>query len=255
MQWVGKLVGAALGMPFGPVGAAIGALLGHQFDKGLNGPLIGVSRGVHDVFFITTFEVMGHLAKADGRVSEEEIQSARRVMHAMHLSPEQVRKAIECFNRGKQPDFPLNQRMHDLVRGGGQRHEVARLFLEIQLQAVVGAGDIASGKRELLWDISRRLSVDRVELAQMEAALRGGRQRPGGASKQIELASAYRTLGVETDVSDSEVKTAYRRLMNQHHPDKLSARGVPDSMLAVAEEKTQTIRAAYDQVKAARGFK
>jgi len=58
---------------------------------------------------------------------------------------------------------------------------------------------------------------------------------------------------VDPKASDAEVKKAYRRLMSQNHPDKLVARGLPEEMMKVATEKTQEIKAAYEQVKAARG--
>jgi DnaJ like chaperone protein len=62
-------------------------------------------------------------------------------------------------------------------------------------------------------------------------------------------------LGVSEEATNAEVKTAYRRLMNQHHPDKLVARGLPKSMIGVAEQKTQEVRAAYETLKARRGFR
>jgi len=62
-------------------------------------------------------------------------------------------------------------------------------------------------------------------------------------------------LGVASTASDDEIKTAYRRLMSQHHPDKLVARGLPESMKSVAEQKTQEVRAAYEAIKAQRGLK
>ncbi|MGW8370238.1 MAG: co-chaperone DjlA, partial [Gammaproteobacteria bacterium] len=84
MQWFGKAIGAALGMVFlGPPGAVLGAVLGHQFDQGMGSGLAGSSQKAQAMFFARTFEVMGHVAKVDGRISEEEIQVARRIMHAM----------------------------------------------------------------------------------------------------------------------------------------------------------------------------
>ena len=62
-------------------------------------------------------------------------------------------------------------------------------------------------------------------------------------------------LGVYGRASDRDVKTAYRRLMNQHHPDKLRARGMPDSMIPVAEEKTREIRSAYETIREERGMR
>jgi DnaJ like chaperone protein len=239
----------------GPWGSVFGALLGHQFDQGLGTPLTGAGHGAQRAFFVTTFEVMGHVAKVDGRVSEEEIRIARRIMHGMRLGPDQVRQAIEHFTAGKGPDYPLQQRLKDLASRIGQQREVARAFVEIQVQAAVGAGEIAESKRERLWLIARAFGVDRVELAQIEARLRSGRQGANLPATALDLSAAYRALGLAPEASDKEVKTAYRRLMNEHHPDKLVSRGLPESMTAVAEAKTQQIRAAYDRIKAARGLR
>jgi DnaJ like chaperone protein len=256
VRWYGKAIGAALGMALGSYpGAMLGALLGHQFDQGLGDALPGTAGRAQQRFFEVTFEVMGHIAKIDGRVSEEEIRIARRIMHAMHLNAAQVRQAIGHFTTGKRSDYPLRQRLSDLAADVGNRPELARAFVEIQVQAAVGAGEIAQSKRELLWQIAQTFGLNRVELAQIEAMLRARDTGPGPAGKSLDLGSAYRTLGLEPDASDGEIKTAYRRLMNQHHPDKLVSRGLPESMMAVAEERTQQIRAAYDRIKEERGFK
>jgi DnaJ like chaperone protein len=256
VQWFGKAIGAALGMAFlGPWGSVVGALLGHQFDQGLGNPLAGAGEAARNLFFVSTFEVMGHVAKVDGRVSEAEVEMARRIMHSMQLGPDQVRIAIERFTAGKRADYPLRRRLDELSGQIGTRREVARAFVEIQMQAAVGAGEIAQGKRDLLWQVARALGVDRVELAKIEAMLRAGRSGSRVPERLLDLKAAYRTLGVEASATDKEIKTAYRRLMNQHHPDKLVAKGLPESMTAVAEERTQQIRAAYDRIKAERGFK
>lgn len=263
--WFGKVGGGLLGyMAGGPVGALVGALLGHQFDRGLAGQ--GLRRadiGLSDaqrqrVFFETTFLVMGRLAKADGRVSEEEIQAARAVMHRMRLSPEAVQQAIELFTRGKRSGFDLDEQVRELRRACGHQPDLMRAFLEIQMELGLSKGKIKPRERELLWRIAGGLGVGRVELAQLEAVLHAQRtfrdrvRRPDGGEA---LTQAYKALGLEASASDREVKLAYRRLMNQHHPDKLSARGLPDAMLEVAKEKTSEIGKAYDVIKARRGLK
>jgi DnaJ like chaperone protein len=266
MQWIGKAVGGVLGYaaagPFRLVGLALGVMLGHQFDKGLNSRRaphrrLGFgSEKIQKRFFETTFTLMGHIAKADGRVSEEDIRVARRLMHSMALSPEQVQQAILYFAAGKSPDFHRAEsldRLHDGLRG---RRDLIRAFMEIQMQAALAAESISKKKRELLWLVARSLGMSRVELAQVEALIRAQQFRATGAhSKKVGLEDAFRVLGLDASASDKDVKTAYRRLMNQHHPDKLVARGLPQSMLRVAEEKTQEIRAAYERIKSDRGFK
>lgn len=263
--WVGKVGGGLLGyMAGGPVGALVGALLGHQFDRGLVGQRLGpAGGGMSDVerqrvFFETTFLVMGRLAKADGRVSEEEIQAARAVMHRMRLTPEAVRQAIALFTRGKRSGFDVDAQVRELQRACGHQPDLVRAFLEIQIELGLSKGTIKARERELLWRVAGGLGVSRVELAQLEAVLhaqRSFRGRTRRADGDEALAQAYKALGLETGASNRDVKLAYRRLMNQHHPDKLSARGLPDAMLEVAKEKTSEISKAYEVIKARRGIK
>ncbi len=258
MQWIGKVVGATLGLAFaGPIGSLVGAFLGHQFDRGVAGRIGGAAAAgqTPQLFFEVTFEVMGHLAKVDGRVSEEEVRVARRIMHGMRLSPEQVQVAIDRFTAGKHARYPISERLAEL-RSRIARRDLTRAFLEIQLQAAIGSGEVADAKRRMLWQVANDLGVGRVELAQIEALVRAHMDGSAGASgARIDLDEAYRVLGVDPGATDGDVKTAYRRLMNQHHPDKLVARGLPESMVSLAEQKTHEIRAAYDRVKAHRDFK
>jgi len=266
MQWLGKAIGGALGYavggPFRVVGLALGVLLGHQFDVGFGdkraarGRVGFGSKKIQQQFFESTFALMGHVAKANGRVSEADIRAARRIMHGMALSPEQVQQAIEQFTTGKSPNFRRSEnlsRLHDRLRG---RRDLIRAFMEIQMQAAVAVGPISKEKREILWRMAQSLGMGRVELAQVEALIRAQQFRASGMrDEKVALEDSYGVLGLDSDASDQEVKTAYRRLMNQHHPDKLVSRGLPESMTRVAEEKTTEIRAAYERVKTHRGFK
>jgi DnaJ like chaperone protein len=214
-------------------------------------------REISQLFFEVTFEVMGQVAKVDGRVSEDEVRVARRIMQGMRLNDAQVRDAIEHFTRGKSAGYALDARLGALAAQIGGRSELARAFLGIQLQSAMGAGAIGAEKREMLGRVADKLEITRAELAHLEAWIRGfsGSGSAPRASSAESLAAAYRTLGVDAKATNDEVKIAYRRLMNQHHPDKLVARGLPKSMIGVAEQKTHEVRTAYEQIKAQRGFK
>jgi DnaJ like chaperone protein len=242
MSWLGKGIGGLIGaVVAGPVGSLVGVLVGHKLDE------------TRRLFVEKTFEVMGHIAKADGRVSEAEVDVARRIMHAMRLKDDAVQDAIEHFTRGKRAGYPLEKRLAELVDAGGGK--LARTFVQIQMQAALASGEVGAEKREALARVARVLRVSREELAQIEAIVRGfGGQGAAQASAQT-LETAYRVLGVSAKASDEEVKTAYRRLMNRHHPDKLLARGLPQSMIGLAEQKTHEVRTAYERIKTQRGFK
>ena len=262
MQWMGKLVGAYLGfVAAGPVGSLLGILVGHQFDLGIFHRLVtGTRPSFHSqktqqLFFEISCATMGRIAKIDGRVSEEEVRAARRIMSAMRLTPEQVDESIKYFTAGKREAYPIKERIQDLHAIIGNQRVLARAFVEIQVQALIAAGSIRETQRNLLSEVARGLGIGKIELAQIEVLVRSQFNRASGRSGGVSLEEAYQVLGVPSGATDKEIKTAYRRLMNQHHPDKLVARGLPKSMTEVAEKKTQEIRAAYEHIKRQRNIK
>ena len=268
MNWWGKLLGGAFGfMLGGPIGALIGVMLGHTFDRGVQLVQVGLPPGfrpgeterIQSAFFTTTFSVMGHLAKADGRVSEHEIEMARQIMTRMELTPDMRQAAIRLFNEGKQPGFALDEVLDQFRRECQRRRNLLQMFLEIQLYAVYADGRLHPSEQELLRRIARRLGFTPFELEVLEARIRAQAAHSGagaGVSQPVRprLEDAYATLGVKPDTAPAEIKKAYRRLMSQHHPDKLVAKGLPEEMMKLATQKAQEIKAAYDQVREARGF-
>jgi DnaJ like chaperone protein len=262
MAWQGKALGALLGLAAGPAGAVIGAFIGHLFDVQMeetetHARTQSAGIGIQEAFFRATFQVMGHLAKADGRVSEEEIRAARAMMEELRLGEREVQFAIELFTAGKVRDFPLDQTLLQLRDRCRNRPDLCRMFVQIQLQAALWGGGLHPSGRHILARICAALGVSAYELVQMEALLRmqRGAHRPDTAPAADRVAQAYEVLGVQRTASDSEVTKAYRRLMNQNHPDKLVAKGLPEAMMKVAEEKTRQIRAAYEAIREARGMR
>ncbi len=115
--------------------------------------------------------------------------------------------------------------------------------------------------RAILTRVAERLGMSGLEFAHMEAALRA-RQARGGysgargtAASGVTLAQCYAELEVDAAATDQEVTKAYRRQMSRHHPDKLVANGLPESMTQMAKEKTQRIQEAYEGIRAARGMR
>ncbi|HET7587091.1 MAG TPA: co-chaperone DjlA [Gammaproteobacteria bacterium] len=268
MSWWSALVGGTLGFVIGgPIGAIIGAALGHMVGGGTDwARLAGTydpGERIQTVFFTTTFSVMGHLAKADGRVSENEIEAARAVMGQMNLNAGQRDAAIRLFQQGKQPGFELEDVLAQFRRECQRRLDLFRVFVEIQLHAALSDGEIDAAERRVLETICAQLGISRAEFARLEQLTRaqhggGWRQTSSGGARQanrVTLAQSYKVLGVSAEASDAEVKKAYRRLLHQHHPDKLVAKGLPEEMMKVAEQKTQQLIAAYERIKEARGMK
>ncbi len=265
MNWWGKLLGALFGYLLGgPLGAFIGILLGHNFDTGLVRSLReqmqpGDQMRVQEAFFTAVFSVMGHLAKADGRVTESEIELARDVMQRMNLNEQMRQRAIGLFNQGKQADFNLDVVLRQFRQTSHRRRNLLRMFIEILLHAAYADGDLDAAERRVLEQVRLGLGFSSREFRHIEALVYNSRyftggDRTGSASPtgRNALREAYAVLGVEENATDVKVKMAYRRMMNQHHPDKLVAKGLPEEMIKLATERTQEIKQAYELIKTGR---
>ena len=146
------------------------------------------------------------------------------------------------------PTWCAPERAAALLRG---QQALLQMFLQVQISAVVADGKMHPAEHEMLMRIARGLGLSEAEVRQLEAMLLGG-GRASEASSPQRLENAYRVLGVSPSAPDAEVKKAYRRLMSQNHPDKLAAKGLPESMRQMAEQKTREITGAYEIVERAR---
>jgi DnaJ like chaperone protein len=274
MAWKGKFFGAVIGFLVTRQvwGAVMGALIGHMYDQSIgiryaNTAYANAARAgrgaprasISDVFFRTTFELMGHVAKSDGRVTEAEIGAARGLMQELRLGPNEVNAAIACFRTGKSAAYDVGTSVEYLREACAMRHDLLRAFIELQLRAALAGNGMSPPARIILTRVAERLGMSGLEFAHMEAALRGRQQwrsgQNGRPSTEQPLAASYTELEVAANVSDQELTKAYRRQMSRHHPDKLVANGLPESMAQVAKEKTQRIQEAYEAVRAARGMR
>jgi len=274
MSFIGKIVGAILGLLIlrGPWGLLIGMILGHFYDQSVAAKRAGGGAGrgplyIGERFFTATFEVMGHVAKSDGRVSEAEIAAARQVMAELRLDGAQIHAAITHFTRGKSSSFELDATVDEFAEACAGRPDLLRVFLEIQVRAALEGVDMQGPARAVIQKVAGLLDISPIELAHMEAVLRIRREQfradpraNGNAGAQapppktgMQLTAAYQILEIDAKARDDEVARAYRRQLSKHHPDKLKANGLPDSMLEHAKQRTQQIIEAYELIKSARG--
>jgi len=257
MSWWTSVLGGALGyMIGGPLGAMLGVAFAGNLSKGKSNfrgsasdyrP--GDQQRVQAAFFSSVFSVMGYIAKVDGKVSKSEILLAQQVMQHMQLSVDMQKAAKELFNQGKQNDFNLDEVLEQFRTECHRRTHIIRMFLEIQIQATYADGVFDDKEYDALKYIAQKL---RFPIPELERLIQQFSVASGKSSK-LTIDDAYVILGADKNLTDKELKTAYRRLLSQHHPDKLVAKGLPEEMTKMANEKTQEIISAYELIKKHRG--
>lgn len=259
--------------------------MGHFFDKAYSqdfNRLGGFGRFFSDqdslkqqaIFFHSLFSALGHLAKADGKVTNKEIEVATALMDEMQLTGEARREAQEAFREGKARDFPLVDTLKGFYEATHGRRDILQVFLEILIQAAFADGQLSQEEYNVLEKVAKPLGFRRrdldylISIYEAEIRFRRGRSqqsRQGGYrhgahgqqstySEQQSIDDAYRILGVSASDDEKVIKRAYRKRMAEHHPDKLVSKGLPEQAMEIAKKKAQDIQSAYELIKQKRGF-
>jgi len=264
MSWWGKVIGGTFGFVMGgPLGAVLGAALGNYFDNGMNritanDALLGAAdpqanERVQTAFFTAVFSLMGYIAKADGKVSRDEISLAEQVMGQMQLKAAQKKLAVSLFEQGKQPDFPYTQVLEQFRLECHRRRNLIQMFLEILTATALADGQMDPAERRVLQSIATSLGYAKTDYDRLVMRMSAQYRFNTDETPAQKLNDAYKVLGLSANVETAEVKKAYRKLMSQHHPDKLVSKGLPEEMMEMATKKTQEIKTAYETIMTSRG--
>jgi DnaJ like chaperone protein len=278
----GKFLGILLGfLAAGPLGSLFGLFIGNLFDRGLNEHFSKPHWAYHaekkanvkKAFQHATFSIMGHLCKTDGRISEEDIQFAKKTMQALHLNRSERNAAREAFTEGKSNGFKLDLPLQNLRNLALHNPKLLRAFMQIQYQAAQING-LTQNKTKLLNHLLHQLNFAPLheQAAAREAFYAQFNQhtrqhhhyqqhhthqqksyeRPQQYAPNID--SLYTLLGVSPTANKQEVKRAYRKKVSLYHPDKYIAKGHSEAQIKQANEKTQAIRKAYDAICTYKGW-
>lgn len=255
----GTLIAGAIGLAVaGPLGLILGIAIGYWFDRSLRGTTTAAAGNlarIQQAFFRVTFLLAGYVAKADGRVSREEIDHTEAVFRQLNLSGEQRARAIELFRHGAAQDFDPEPELAEFLRVSRGQRTLTRALLSFLVSLAFADAHLAAAERDAVHRIGVALGFSTAELDELLRMVEAQTHfhpgdDPGRGGDR--LTDAYEALGVDPGATDAEVKRAYRKRMSENHPDKLMARGVPDEMIKLATERSQEIQGAYDLIQRTR---
>ena len=240
----GKILGGTAGLFLGgPIGALIGVGIGHTVDR-MTGSSVGPEDGedAGRIAFMTGVVVLGaKVAKADGRVTRDEIRALREVFR---IAPDEMEDVAEVFNRAKRdPEGyePYARQIASLLR-----HDKTRLEALLDCLFAISLAD-------------NRAHPAEIALIARIAGIFGFGPREFARIRETHLgpeeSDPYHVLGVGQGDSDDDIRRAYRQLIRENHPDRLVAQGMPEEFVRVATEKMAAINAAYDVVSKQRGLR
>lgn len=252
MNWWGKLIGTGIGMFGGPIGALAGAALGHLYDE--DDPATQDERKARVLYLAYFFSCAAKVAKADGRISAEEIAVTESLMQRMGLDEKTVEFAKNVFRKAKGSRRSIDEDFKEVGKMIGYEPTVAQSFLG-------GLFEIVRSNGEKLNEMQVRFLLrgeERLKLqpGTLRSWIRGGYAPPqhDPSVDTLSLEEAYDALGLARDCSEVELKKAYRAKAADFHPDKLRSKNLPEEFVAFANNQLAKINQAHQVIRKARGL-
>lgn len=210
------------------------------------------------LFRETLFECLGFLFFSKGDVTQDDRDFMLIIVNQLRLTESEKAVCEVAFLAGQRRDYPIKNKLKTLYGKYRFRLKGRKVFLSTLIRAAWNDDKIDPIEQQILTVIARSLKLGVFRLNMMISMLDKSRARNRSrykdsdgkvVSKKKALEEAYLLLGMTEESTEDEIKRAYRKLMNENHPDKLIAKGVSDAELKVAKDKTQSLQNAYDLIR------
>jgi DnaJ like chaperone protein len=250
MSWFGKLIGGTIGFALGgPLGAVAGAAFGHAFDSGKRAAiredriLLSTTENAQFTFFVATFSMLAKLAKADGQISKEEIDSIEKFMlYDLNLNPQSRKVGIDIFYTAVKSQESFQAFSGQFYREFQSQPRLLELMIDILIRVSIADGHLSENEEKLILSAVRTFHFSDEQYQRIKSTYIQDTGRH------------YATLECNPSDSPETIKKHYRKLVTEYHPDKIASKGLPDEFMAFAHEKFREIQEAYEAIKKERGI-
>ncbi len=239
----GKILGGAAGFAIGgPLGALVGAVAGHAFDRmrAERDTEAQPDLAKQTAFAIAVIVLSAKMAKADGEVTRDEIDAFKQVFH---IPPDEMTNVGRLFNQARKDSHGFEPYARQVGRMFANNPAVLEELLGGLFHIARADGVAHPNEIRFLQEVSEIFGFENATFERIRAAHLGA-----------DKADPYAVLGLAHDAGDQEVRTTWRKLIREHHPDTLIAQGMPQDFVDVATEEMAAINAAYDTICGQRGM-
>jgi DnaJ like chaperone protein len=252
MGWFGKLTFGTLGLFFGgPLGAIAGAALGHHLidkkesflaDPIQRRPQPDYAETAQAACFISLFSILGKLSKIDGVVSSDEIAVTEKFINNLHIADNEKQFAKQVFREAKNSRYTIEDLAIQLYQTTKRQPAVLLSFFDLLLQIAAADGKLHTAEETALKRIKGIFQISDHQFDNMKAVY------------FKELDRYYKTLNCTPQSPDAEIKSNYKKLVKDFHPDRIVSKGLPEEFTDFATKRFREIQKAYDEIKKERKF-
>ena len=231
----GKVIGGAAGFAIGgPIGALLGAVAGHAIDTKILPSYISNDENYKSIVFTAgVIALSAKMAKADGKVTKEEILTFRKLVQIPKNDINQVSKLWELAKETTDGYELYAKQIYSLFRN---QPEILERILDILFEIAKSDGNIDSTELNYLKNVSNIFNFDKIIFEKLLAL-----HNPENNSFEI--------LGVQISDSLEDIKKKWKVMVKNNHPDKLVGQGMPIEFIETANQKLAVINAAYEEIK------
>jgi DnaJ like chaperone protein len=230
-----------------------------------------------ELFLRCAFSMLAKLARAHGRVSEQEVELIDRYIDKeLGLNNAQRHRVISIFKEAKDSPRTFHSYASEFYQAFSHQPEMLGHMIDLLFQIAAADGKISAAEDELIraaallfglrdsfYGLLREKYIRQArEQVWQEHAAQSERAEQEQPNRERPWAQAthgpnkyYVLLNCTKESSDQEIKKQYRKLALKHHPDRVLARGLPPELVKLANRKFQEIQEAYEKVCEARGMK
>jgi len=254
MSWFGKLTLGSLGLIFGgPLGAIAGAALGHiLIDKSsdLVNQTIRPGQGLQfkpaertqAAYFISLFSILGKLSKIDGTVTKDEIAVAQNFINSLPIAENEKQFARQVFNEAKDSRYSIDDFAIQLYQAARTQPTLLLSFLDLLFKIAAADGKLHPAEETALKSVKNTFQISDTQFENLKAVY----------FKNFD--NYYKMLNCTPESSDEQIKSSYKKLVKDFHPDKIVSKGLPEEFIDFASDRFREIQESYEKIRQERGF-